>query len=169
MKKALKLAIENLVGQEARLLRLERIEPPPILIEEVALLIRQSKREVMFLTQSMTSRERMTLVRRMIREAMDEEIEQALRMRKNRCLRCTHVRYYDREGTPYVNLPVGIRQPEVIGCDELRAADEECRRFLERTGIATLEDYLGEITLLYDLRETLLKVKKIWEDYLDTP
>ena len=169
MKKALKSAIENLVDQEVRLLRLERIDTPPIIVEQVALLIRQSKGEVMSLTQSLAPRERTSLIRRMVREAMDEEIEQAIRVRKNRCLRCIHVRYYDERGAPYVNLPVGVRQAEVIGCDEIRPASEECRRFLERRGTASLQDYLDEIALLYELREVLLRVRKNWEDYLMTP
>ena len=169
LKKALKLAIENLIGYEIRLLRSEQAYAPSFVVEEVTYAIRESKRQVIDLARSMPQKERATLIRKLIREAVDEEIERALRVRKVRCLRCTHMRYYDIEGTPYVNFPVGVRQAEVIGCDEIRCVEDECRRFLEKKEALSLEDHLGEMALLYGLRETLLEMKKIWEDYLINP
>ena len=169
MRKALKLAIETLVHQEVRLLRLGQMEAPTLVVQEVSYAIRESKRQVIDLTQSMAQKERVTLIKTLIQEAMDEEIERSLRMRKIRCLRCSHMRYYDHERTPYVNFPIGIHPVEVIGCDEIRPAGVECKRFVEKRGARSLGDHLDEMALLYELRETLLQIKKIWEEYLINP
>ncbi len=166
MKKALKLAIENLIGYEIRRLRSEQVHTPPFVVEEVIYAIRESKRQVADLARSMPQKERTTLIRKLIREAVDGEIERALQTRKVRCLRCTHMRYYDREGVPYVNFPIGVRQAEMIGCDEIRCVGDECRRFAERREVLSLRDHLDEMSLLYELRETLLRMKEIWGDYL---
>ncbi len=166
LKKALKSAIEALIHQEVRLLRLGQMEAPTLVVQEVSCAIRESKRQVIDLTQSMAHRERATLIKKLIREAVDDEIERTLRARKIRCFRCLHMRYYDRERTPHVNLPIGVHQAEVIGCDEIRPVGIECKRFVERRGSPSLGDHLGEMALLYELRETLLQVKKIWEEYV---
>ena len=169
MRKALKLAIETLVHQEVRLLRLGQMEAPALVVREVSCAIRESKRQVIDLTQSMAHKEKVSLIKKLIQQAVDDEIERSLQMRKIRCLRCSHMRYYDRERTPYVNFPIGIHQVEVIGCDEVRPAEIECNRFVERRGAPSLGDHLDEMALLYELRETLLQIKKIWEEYLINP
>lgn len=168
LKKALKLAIGDLIGQEIRLLRSEQAQMPLFVVEEISCAIRESKKQVADLAQSMAYRERVAIIKKLIREAVDAEIERALQTRRIRCLRCLHMRFYDREGTPYVNLPIGVRQAEAIGCDEIRPAGAECKRFAKRRGALTLGDSFSEMALLYELRETLLQIKKIWEDYLLT-
>ena len=169
LRKALKLAIETLVHQEIRLLRLGQVDTPTFVVQEVSYAIRESKRQVIDLTQSMAHKEKVSLIKKLIQQAVDDEIERSLQMRKIRCLRCSHMRYYDRERTPYVNFPIGIHQVEVIGCDEVRPAGVECNRFVEKRGARSLGDHLDEMALLYELRATLLQIKKIWEEYLINP
>jgi hypothetical protein len=82
----------------------------------------------------MARKERPTLLMRMIRQAMDEEIDRAIELRKTQCVRCLHGRFYDEAGTAYVNLPVKIRG-ETIGCDQLRPnLRKSCRRFRDIDG-----------------------------------
>lgn len=167
MREALGSAIETLINQEIRLLRLGQIDTPPFIVEEVSYSIMESKREVVKLTQSMARKEKMVLIKRRIRQAVDEEIDRAIRLRKNRCIRCVHGRFYDELGTPHMNLPIGIIRVQTIGCDKLQPSlRKRCRRFVEMTRATSLEDYLGEMALLYELREMFERFKEIWEDYL---
>jgi hypothetical protein len=115
----------------------------------------------------MARKEKMVLIKRRIRQAVDEEIDRAIRLRKNRCIRCVHGRFYDEGGTPFMNLPIGIIQVQTIGCDKLQPSlRKNCRRFVEMTRATSLEDYLGEMALLYELREMFERFKEIWEDNL---
>ncbi len=167
MREALGSAIETLINQEIRLLRLGQIDTPPFIVEEVSYSIMESKREVVKLTQSMARKEKMVLIKRRIRQAVDEEIDRAIRLRKNRCIRCVHGRFYDELGTPHMNLPIGIIRVQTIGCDKLQPSlRKRCRRFVEMIRATSLEDYLGEMALLYELREMFERFKEIWEDYL---
>lgn len=167
LREALKSVIETLINQEIRLLRLGQIDTPPFIVEEVSYSIMESKREVVKLTQSMARKEKMVLIKRRIRQAVDEEIDRAIRLRKNRCIRCVHGRFYDELGTPHMNLPIGIIRVQTIGCDKLQPSlRKRCRRFVEMTRATSLEDYLGEMALLYELREMFERFKEIWEDYL---
>ncbi len=167
LREALKSAIETLINQEIRLLRLGQIDTSPFIVEEVSYSIMESKREVVKLTQSMARKEKMVLIKRRIRQAVDEEIDRAIRLRKNRCIRCVHGRFYDELGTPHMNLPIGIIRVQTIGCDKLQPSlRKRCRRFVEMTRATSLEDYLGEMALLYELREMFERFKEIWEDYL---
>ncbi len=167
MREALGSAIEALINQEIRLLRLGQIDTPPFIVEEVSYSIMESKREVVKLTQSMARKEKMVLIKRRIRQAVDEEIDRAIRLRKNRCIRCVHGRFYDELGTPHMNLPIGIIRVQTIGCDKLQPSlRKRCRRFVEMIRATSLEDYLGEMALLYELREMFERFKEIWEDYL---
>lgn len=167
LREALRSAIEALINQEIRLLRLGQIDTPPFIVEEVSYSIMESKREVVKLTQSMARKEKMVLIKRRIRQAVDEEIDRAIRLRKNRCIRCVHGRFYDELGTPHMNLPIGIIRVQTIGCDKLQPSlRKRCRRFVEMIRATSLEDYLGEMALLYELREMFERFKEIWEDYL---
>lgn len=167
MREALGSAIETLINQEIRLLRLGQIDTPPFIVEEVSYSIMESKREVVKLTQSMARKEKMVLIKRRIRQAVDEEIDRAIRLRKNKCIRCVHGRFYDELGTPHMNLPIGIIRVQTIGCDKLQPSlRKRCRRFVEMIRATSLEDYLGEMALLYELREMFERFKEIWEDYL---
>ena len=110
MKETLKLAIENLVGQEIRMLQLGRTHTPSFMLEELSVSIRESKREVRHLTEVLTQKEKLTLVKKMVRETVEEEIERTIQQRGNPCLRCVHLRYYDWKLNPYENFPVGTNR-----------------------------------------------------------
>ncbi len=166
-REALRLGIRNLVCQEVRLLRLERTFTPHLIREAESQSIQEAKRDIVRLVQAIAVKERAVLLKKMIREVLDEEINRAIRLRKTRCLRCIHMRYYDREGRPHVRLPIDARQTQVIGCDIVRTSIEaECQRFKETAGAISLEDYLSEMALLYELREMFERFKEIWEEYL---
>jgi hypothetical protein len=128
--------------------------------------LQEAKREVISLIRLIPSKEREALIKRLIRQSIDEEIDQGVRVRKNRCFRCIHVRYFDDKGASHMNLPSGMRQAQTFGCDEVRTASEDrCQRFVETAGATPLEDYLSEMTLLYELREIFEGFEEIWKDY----
>jgi hypothetical protein len=166
LKEALELGIKVLILQEVRLLRLERSFTPHIVIDEMSHSIQDTKKEITKLAKSFGQKERATLLKRMIRQAVDEEIDQAIELRKTKCIRCLHGRFYDEVGTAHVNLPVKTRA-KTIGCDKLRPSlRRSCRRFVERSLTNSLEDHLNEITLLYELRDVMSRIEEIWKDYL---
>ena len=145
---------------------LSKATTPSFIVDAMARSLQEAKREVISLVRLIPSKERNALIKRLIRQSIDEEIDQDVRVRKNRCLRCIHVRYFDAEGTSHVNLPTGIRQVQTFACDEVRTASkDQCRRFVETARAASLEDYLGEMTLLYELREMFERFEEIWKDY----
>ncbi len=167
LKEALKPAIENLVCQETRLLHFGRMGAPSFIVEETVVTIQELKRELVHLTQSIAQTERASLVKKMMREAVEEEIERTLRHRGNPCLRCGHLRYYDWEMNPHEKFPMGETQAKAIGCDELQAVSRtRCDRFIESPGVISVMDYVEEMTLLYEMREMFKKMKKIWEEYV---
>jgi hypothetical protein len=129
--------------------------------------IQETKKTIIKLTRSMDNKERTALLKRMIRQAVDEEIDQAIQLRKTRCIRCLHGRFYDEEGTAHLNLPVGRHKAQTIGCDKLRPnLKKSCRRFMEMPMAASLDNYLNEITFFYEFREILDRIKEIWKGYL---
>jgi hypothetical protein len=167
LREAIKLGIRTLIIQEVRLLRLEHSFTPHIIIEEMSQSIQETKKTIIKLTRSMDNKERTALLKRMIRQAVDEEIDQAIQLRKTRCIRCLHGRFYDEEGTAHLNLPVGIHKAQTIGCDKLRPnLKKSCRRFMEISMAASLDNYLNEITFFYEFREILDRIKEIWKGYL---
>jgi len=165
LRKALKLAIKALVIQEARVLQLEPATTPSFIIDEMARSLQEAKREVISLIRLIPLKERDALIKRLIRQSIDEEIDQGVQVRKNRCFRCIHVRYFDDKGASHVNLPTGISHAESFVCDEVPASDERCRRFVETARATPLEGYLNEMTLLYELREMFERFEEIWKDY----
>ncbi|NWF93879.1 MAG: hypothetical protein HXY46_13265 [Syntrophaceae bacterium] len=166
LRENLRSGIRELLLQELRLLRLERAGMPRFIIEAESYAIQEAKRDIVRLTEAMSEREREALLKKMIRQVLDEEIDQAVQLRRNRCLRCIHMRYYDREGIARIDLPFEASQAQAIGCDVLRnAMEERCERFVEATRAVSLEDYLGGMTLLYELREMFERLDEIWEDY----
>jgi hypothetical protein len=166
LREALRLAIKTLIIQEGRVLQLERTYTPSFIIDEMARSIQEAKREIISLVRLMPSKERNALIKRLIRQSVDEEIDQGVQVRKNKCFRCIHVRYFDEEGSPYANLPIGIIQVQIMGCDEIRTASKDrCRRFAERARATSLEDYLSEMALLYELREMFKRFEEIWREY----
>jgi hypothetical protein len=165
LKEVLRLGIKTLILQEVRLLRLERTFTPHIIISEMSQSIQNTKKEISKLAKSFSQKERATLLRRMIRQAVDEEIDRGIELRRTKCIRCLHGRFYDEAGTAYVNLPVNTRIV-TIGCDQLRPSlRKTCRRFVEISLGHSLEDYLNEMTLLYKFRDMINRIEEIWEDY----
>ena len=170
LRKTLKFGIKTLILQEVRLLRLERSFTPNVIIDEMSRSIRGTKKELAKLAKGMGQEERTVLLKRMIRQAVDEEIDRAIELRKTKCIRCLHGRFYDEAGTAYVNLPIGTSLPQTIGCDKLRPGlRKSCRRFVEMSMGASLDDYLNEMTLLYELRDVINRIEEIWRDYLTKP
>ena len=167
IKEAIKLGIRTLIVQEVRLLRLEHSMTPPIMIDELSQSIQETKREIGKLAKAIAQKERGVLLKNMIRQAVDEEIDQAIQLRKNKCIRCLHGRFYDEEGTAYLNLPIGIHKAKTIGCDELRPnLRKSCRRFVEISTAVSSENYLIEMGLLYEFRELIDRIEEVWKDYL---
>jgi hypothetical protein len=166
LRKVLRLGIKTLILQEVRLLRLERTFTPHIIINEISQSIQNTKKEIGKLARSFRQKERATLLKRMIRQAVDEEIDRSIELRRTKCIRCLHGRFYDQAGAAYVNLPVNTRI-ETIGCDQLRPTlRRTCRRFEEISLGHSLEDYLNEMSLLYEFRDTITRIDEIWKDYL---
>jgi len=95
LRETLKLGIKTLILQEVRLLRLERSFTPNIVIDEMSRSIQDTKRELVKLAKAMGQRERTLLPKRMIRQAVNEEIDRAIELRKTKCIRCLHRRFYD--------------------------------------------------------------------------
>jgi hypothetical protein len=166
LRKAIKLGIKTLIIQEVRLLRLERSFTPRIVVDEVSRSIRDTKREIAKLTKAMAQKERASLLKKMIRQSVDEEIDRAIELRKTRCIRCLHGRFYDEAGTAHIDLPTETRAT-TIGCDKLRPGlRKSCRRFVETSQAVSIEDYLNDMTLLYEFRELIERIEEIWKDYL---
>lgn len=166
-KKALRVGIKTLIIQEVRVLQLERAYVPSFIIDEMARSIQEAKRQVISLVRLMPSKERNALIKRLIRQSIDEEIDQGIQVRENKCIRCVHGRFYDEGGTPHVNLSIGITQVQTIGCDKLQPSlRKNCRRFVETARATSLEDYLSEMTLFYELREMFERFNELWEEYL---
>jgi hypothetical protein len=166
LREAIKLGIKTLIIQEVRLLRLEHSLTPHIIIDEMSRSIRGTKRGIIKLAKAVAHKERAVLLKKMIRQAVDEEIDRAIQLRKTKCIRCLHGRFYDEVGTAHVNLPVKTRA-KTIGCDQLRPGlRKNCKRFVETSQAVSLEDYLNEMTLLYEFRELVGRIEEIWKDYL---
>jgi hypothetical protein len=166
LKEAIKLGIKTLIIQEVRLLRLEHSFTPYVIIDEMSQSIQETKREIVKLAKAIAQKERTVLLKKMIRQAVDEEIDRAIELRKTKCIRCLHGRFYDETGTAHVNLPVKTLA-KTIGCDKLQPSlRKSCRRFVETSQAVSLEDYLNEMTLLHEFRELINRIEEIWKDYL---
>ena len=169
LKKVIKLGIKTLVIQEVRLLRLEHSVTPHMITDQVSRSVQESKKEIVRLTKAMPQRERAALLKKMIRQAVDEEIDRAIELRKTRCVRCLHGRFYDEAGTAHATLPVETTA-EAVGCDKLRSSlRKSCRRFVEMSTAPSLDQYLNEVTLWYEFRDVIGHIEEIWKDYLNKP
>ncbi len=165
-KKALRMGIKTLIIQEVRVLQLERAYAPSFIIDEMARSIQEAKKQVISLVRLIPSKERNALIKRFIRQSIDEEIDQSIQVRKNKCIRCVHGRFYDELGTPHMNLPIGIIQVQTIGCDKVQPSlRRNCRRFVETARATSIENYLDEMALLYELREMFERFNEIWKEY----
>ena len=166
LREAIRLGIKTLIIQEVRLLRLEQAFTPHIVMDEMTRSIQETKKTIIKLTRAIKDKERTALLKRMIHQAVDEEIDRAIELRKTRCIRCLHGRFYDETGTAHVNLPVRT-QARTIGCDKLRPnLKKRCKRFVEISMADSLDHYLNEMTLLYEFRELIDRIEEIWKDYL---
>jgi len=167
LREALKLAIKSLIIQEARVIQLEKSSSPPFVLDEMVRSIEEAKRRVTALVRLMRPKERETLIKRLIRQSVDEEIDQAIRVRQKRCFRCTHVRYFDEAGAPHITFPIGAERARVIGCEMISSpSGVECRTFFESSLAISIGDYLDEVSVLYEVRQMFDQFEKIWEDYL---
>jgi hypothetical protein len=170
---ALKSAIRVMVIQEVRLLRAEQACPSAFLICEMKRSIQETKDRVMALTWSMDSHERNLLIKRIIDQSVEEEIDEAIEARKNKCLRCIHIRYFDESGTAHPDLPYGVGREAAcdvsalqIGCENPSIPGTSCEEFVEKSSAVSLEEYLCEISFFYDVKEMLDRLDRIWEEYL---
>ena len=157
------MGIKSLVLQEVRLLRLERSDTARFVIEAMKESIRETKKRIVRLTRGMEERERTLLLKRMIRQAVDEEIDQAVQVRNTRCLRCVNMRFYDETGAAHLRLPAGRHvawnvSQITIGCDQVRPdLRKKCVRFEETARATLIDNYLNEVTLLYEVRQILIR------------
>ncbi len=166
LKEAIKMGIKTLIIQEVRLLRLEHTLTPPLILDEMSRSIQDTKKEIVKLAKAMAQKERTILLKRMIRQTVDEEIDRAIELRKTRCVRCLHGRFYDEAGTAHAGLPLNTRA-ETVGCDKLRPSlRKSCRRFAEMATAASLDQYLNEMTLLYEFRDVVHRIEEVWKGYL---
>jgi hypothetical protein len=160
------LKIKALVFQEVRLLRLKQSFTPLIIIDEVSRSIYDTKRDIVRLTKYLSYKERNRILKRLIREVVDEEIDRAVQLRSNRCLRCIHGRFYDRSEKAYSTLPNDEELVEAFGCDRFRLSKwKKCRRFIEISTATPIEDYIVEMNILYEIRDMIDRINEIWKDY----
>jgi len=165
LKRTIKMGIKTLILQEVRLLRLEHSFTPHLIIDEISHSIQDTKKEIVKMAKAVAQEERAVLLRKMIRQAVDEEIDRAIQLRKTRCIRCLHGRFYDEAGTGHAILPVKTRA-ETIGCDKLRPSlRKSCRRFVEMSTAPSLDQYLNEMTLLYEFKDVISGIEEVWKDY----
>jgi hypothetical protein len=167
LREALKSAIKDLVIQEVRVIQLEQSSLPPFVRGEMVRSIEEARRQVIDLVRLMRPGERETLIKRLIRQSVDEEIDQAIRVRQKRCFRCTHVRYFDEAGVPHAAFPIREKRARVIGCEMVSSpSGVECRSFTESSLAISIGDYLDEMGIFYDVKEMFDQFERIWEDYL---
>jgi hypothetical protein len=167
LREALKLAIKGLIIQEARVLQLERAHCPSFIIDEMERSIEEARRQIITFVRFMPPKERDALIRRLVCRSVDEEIDQVIRVRKTRCFRCIHVRYFDDAGTSYDVFPSTRDRARMMGCEVIRTASRTgCRSFTENPLANSIGDYLDEMSILYEVKEKFDQLEKIWEDYL---
>jgi hypothetical protein len=136
--------------------------------------IQEAKVQVMSLTRSMDPHERNVLIKRIIDQSVDEEVDEAIGARKNKCLRCIHVRYFDEAGSAYFDLPYGVDREGAcdvstlqIVCENPPIPGASCEEFTEKRSASPLGEYLDEIRLFYEVKEMLDRLEEIWEGYLN--
>jgi len=163
----LKPAVRVLILQEVRLLQFEESLAPPFILNDIARSIQEAKREISGYLRLMSRDERDRLLRRMLRQVLDEEIDRTVKWRETRCLRCVNIRYVDRAGTRHGVFPLGENRAVSVGCVVNRQSPGiHCKRFTERLTAVSLEDHLRGVALLYELREMFDQMTQLWEEYL---
>jgi hypothetical protein len=162
---ALKSAIKGLIMQKVRIIQLEQSSAPLFILEDMVRSIEEAKREVIALVRQIPPKERETLLKSLIRQSVNEEIDQAIRIRQKRCFRCIHVRYFDRTGSSHSTFPVREERVQVIGC-EITPTGMRCQSFAESPTAISIGDYLEEVSILYDVKAMFEQFERIWENYL---
>lgn len=163
----LRLGIKALIFQEVRLHRMEQHLTPQILLDEISHSIQEIKREIVQIARELDEPKRAMLLRTMIQEAIDEEIDRSVQFREKKCLRCIHGRFYDRVGEAFSDLPPDGNIPEGFGCDQVQPAlQKTCQTFVEISTGHSLEEYLDDLSFLYEVREWFDRIEEIWKDYL---
>ncbi len=114
---SLRSAIRVLIIQEVRLLRTEEVYPSPFVTGEVKRSIQETKGQVTALLRSMDQQERNRLLKETINQVLEEEMDLAIQARKDRCLRCIRLKYFDQAGKGHQQLPVGEDRAETMGCE----------------------------------------------------
>ncbi len=167
MTEVLKPAIRVLILQEVRLLQFEESLAPPFILEDIARSIQEAKQAVSGYLRLMPEEKRDRLLRRMLRQVLDEEIDRTVEQRRTRCLRCINIRYVDRAGTRHGVFPHGENRAVSVGCVVNRQTPGiHCKNFTERLTAVSLGDHLGGVALLYELREMFDQMAQLWEEYL---
>ena len=171
---SLRSAIRVLVIHEVRYLRTEETYPSPFLLREMKRSIQEAKDRVRVLTRSMDPLERNRLIKQIVDQSVEEEIDEAIEARKNKCLRCIHIRYFDETGEAHPDLPHGVDREGTCDVSALQICCENppipggsCEKFTEKLSALPLEEYLGEIRFFYVVREMLDRLDEIWEEYLN--
>jgi hypothetical protein len=171
---SLKSTIRVLVIQEVRYLRTEQACPSPFLLDEMKRSIQEAKVRVMSLTRSMDPHERNLLIKRIIDQSVDEEVDEVIEARKNKCLRCVHIRYVDEAGSAHFDLPYGVDREGAcdvtalqICCENAPTPGASCEEFREKRSALPLGEYLTEIRFFYEVREMLDRLEEIWDEYLN--
>lgn len=157
--------VKRLVLQEIRLSRSKQTFSQDIIINEISRSIEDTKAGIVRLTRSISFKQREKLLRQMLMDAIDEEIDRAVKFRSFRCLRCIHVRFYDNAESSYEILPSKNDLIKTIGCDHDSCSSElKCERFVEISS-SNLENYLNDIVLLYEFREWINQIDELWQKY----
>ena len=166
LREAIKSAIRTLILQEIRVLQLEQAYTPSFVMDEMGRSIEEMKKHIISLVRWMEPKERNALIKRVIRQSVDEEIDRAIKTRRNRCLRCIHIRFFDEEGAPHVALPIRKGRARVIGCKITSNLSKiQCKGFMESPAATSFETYLQDMTLFYEVKEMFDQFEGIWEDY----
>ena len=167
MIEALRLSIKQLIFQEVRLLRMEQVHCPSFIVQEMTQFIREGKGRVVTLVQSLEPEKRKELIRRIIDESVDEEIDLTIETRGNKCLRCIHTAYFDDTGKGFRRLPRKSGPIQSLRCEKIPPARGiRCQHFKERWRVQSLGDYLSEVNFLYEVKEMFDRFDEIWEEYL---
>lgn len=160
----LERGIKALVLQELRLLRMDEGLMPEFLADAMRESLEEERRTINELLGAMDEMEKNRLLRRLFRQAVDEEVDQVVELRKAKCLRCTHRRFYDEAGVAHLHLPPGGKgggrvSRMVIGCDQVRPdLRRKCTRFVEARPLGSVDQLIDEIGLLYEVREALSRL-----------
>lgn len=167
LRETLRPAVKLLVLREIRFMQMEESLAPSFVLDELSRSIQEAKREIVSVVRLMPEEERDPLLRGILRRSVDEEIDRAVALRRNRCLRCVYIRYVDRAGERYEVFPVRERRAVSIGCAvDRQTPGIHCKHFAERLNAIAMEDFLGEVSFLYQLREMFDEMTEFWKEYL---